>query len=144
MSGLGVKRTCYNWFYKNNAVENVLKIITAQIDTTSDLIKGYDKPLIESVKKNSGSRRYRFMLNRTLLLKTSKILLNIRVTDIPLNYLEKKNIRTFLIISCQQGIDCFLYQNVSRKILNNWNVTIPSLRTSKELELSNLLIIPKL
>ena len=84
------------------------------------------------------------MLNRTLLLKTSKILLNIRVTDIPLNYLEKKNIRTFLIISCQQGIDCFLYQNVSRKILNNWNITIPSLRTSKELELSNLLIIPKL
>ena len=51
MSGLGVKRMCYNWFYKNNAVENVLKIITAQIDTTSDLIKGYDKPLIESVKK---------------------------------------------------------------------------------------------
>ena len=46
MSGLGVKTDYIN----NNTVENVFEIITAQIDTTPDLIKENDKFLIELLK----------------------------------------------------------------------------------------------
>ena len=57
MSGLSGRVTTD--YTNNNAVENVFKITTAQIDTTLDLIKENDKSCIESVKKKLESRRYR-------------------------------------------------------------------------------------
>ena len=85
----------------NNEAGNVFKITTTQIDTTLDLIKENDKSLIELLKIFWKVEIPVFMLNRTLLLKISKILLNIKTASISLNFLGKLNIRTFLIISYQ-------------------------------------------
>ena len=47
-------------YTNKNAVQNVFKIATAQIDRTLYLIKKNVKSLIESVKKNLESRRCRY------------------------------------------------------------------------------------
>ena len=93
---------CVTFNYtNNNEAGNVFKITTTQIDTTLDLIKENDKSLIELLKIFWKVEILVFMLNRTLLLKISKILLNIKTASISLNFLGKLNIRTFLIISYQ-------------------------------------------
>ena len=45
-----LSRRVKNYYTNNNAVQNLFKITTAQIDTTPDLMKENDKSLIESVK----------------------------------------------------------------------------------------------
>ena len=45
-----LSRRVKNDYTNNNAVQNLFKITTAQIDTTPDLMKENDKSLIESVK----------------------------------------------------------------------------------------------
>ena len=110
--------TCLGWvlsgraipdYINNNAVQNVFKILTAQIDTTPDSIEENDKSLIELIESFLKIEDIGIHVEQDSLIKTSKISLDIRSSNIPLNSLAKVNIRTFLIISYQQGISCFLY-----------------------------------
>ena len=109
MSGLGVLGGCATTDYTtdySNAVENLLKIATAQVDTIPDLIKENDQCLIELIKNFWKVEDIGIYVEQDSFIKKFE------------NFIEYKNNKytvklrwniTFLIISYRQGIDRFLY-----------------------------------
>ena len=101
----GCATTDYTTDY-SNAVENLLKIATAQVDTTPDLIKENDQCLIELIKNFWKVEDIGIYVEQDSFIKNFE------------NFIEYKNNKytvklrwniTFLIISYRQGIDRFLY-----------------------------------